>query len=179
MLFKFSRILITTAALTTALGSSMGWAIESTTGALQLSGSVPEIFSLQVRGVPGDLDLTPGTSVSDRLLAVLHIKRNMDVDTTFISSDTATGYPENGGTQAPMTAFSVTVANCTGITGATTAAQLALGTTDLSAGAPVALVAGIEEDCDLTGTWTTTAAGATFPLAGKFAVTLTMVMTSL
>ena len=40
---------------------------------LNLSGSVPEVFSVTARGLPGDLDLTPNVVVVNRLIGILHL----------------------------------------------------------------------------------------------------------
>ena len=49
---------------------------DSAVASINLSGNVPEVFSVTARGLPGDLDLTPGVSVTDRLIGILHFKFN-------------------------------------------------------------------------------------------------------
>src|SRR3989344_8552156 len=60
-----------------------------------LSGTVPTVFSVTTRGLPGDLDLTPNVSVDGRRIGLMHLKFNMNVASLVISSDTASGGPES------------------------------------------------------------------------------------
>ena len=69
-------------------------------GTLNISGNVPVIFSLSVRGLPGDLDLTPGVTVTDRLLGIVHFKYNVDIASLALTSNTASGVPENSSNTA-------------------------------------------------------------------------------
>jgi hypothetical protein len=151
-------------------------------GNLNISGNVPVIFSLTTRGIPGDLDLTPGSSVHSRLLGILHFKYNVDIATLVIKSSTASGGPELGGAGAHSvfgTAFQVLVgAGCATVKNT----YNALFTLNNVAGTDIkdgtALTTGIEEDCDLSATWGGPAAG-TLPLAGEYSMNITLTMTSI
>lgn len=157
-------------------------------GDFTISGSVPEIFSLQVRGVPGDLDLSPNVVVNDRLLALIHLKYNLPLASLVIKSDSATGLPTLNGagvTAAPFaTAMSLSVTGCTTVDAAAgaaiTPANLGAGTWDIKTTVAgffgAGFTAGLEEECSVTASWVGTATA--IPLAGKYSMTVTVVMTS-
>lgn len=182
-MFKFNRILVTTAALAAALNPALLQA-DVSSGSLQLSGSVPEIFSLQVRGVPGDLDLSPNVQVTDRLLGIFHLKYNIPVASIILSSSAgATGLPTLNGAGATAAPFAVPMAytvtcGSVGVSGTgLTAANLGLGATNINAAAAnVVTTNGFEEDCPLTASWTGTA--GVLPVAGSYSMTITITMTS-
>jgi hypothetical protein len=150
---------------------------------INLSGSVPEVFSVTARGLPGDLDLTPGVIVNDRLIGILHFKFNENAASITIASSTASGGPENAfGAYSFGTAFTVGVVGaCTALD---TAALASPGVALTIAGADYKSVAanplvgnGIEEDCQLAASWGGTA--ATLPLAGVFSMSVTVTMVAL
>lgn len=158
-------------------------------GTLNISGNVPVIFSMQVRGLPGDLDLTPGVTVNNRLLGTFHFKYNVDVASIALTSSTASGVPENSANEAyPFggVGFKFKFGACTTIAAAGQAdfSIVAAGTSDnleaAAANQPSTLGHGIEEDCDLMASWGGAAIVAgQIPLADKYSQTLTLTMTSM
>lgn len=182
-MFKLNRILVVTATLAATLNPALLRA-DITAGTLQLSGSVPEIFSLQVRGVPGDLDFSPNVQVTDRLLAIFHLKYNIPIATIILSSSAgATGLPTLDGAgvtpvplAAPMT-YTITCGSIGASGTGLTAANLGLGATNVNAAAAsVVTTNGFEQDCPLTASWTGTA--GVLPVAGTYSMTITFTMTS-
>jgi hypothetical protein len=184
-MFKFNRILVTTAVLAATLNPSMLLAAPAdvSSGTLELSGSIPEIFSLQVRGVPGDLDFSPNVVVNDRLLGIFHLKYNIPVASIILSSDSATGLPTlngAGATAVPLGTDMTYTVTC-GSVGASgtglTAVNLGAGATNINAAAAnVETTNGFEEDCPLTASWVGTA--GVLPVAGSYSMTITITMTS-
>jgi hypothetical protein len=150
---------------------------------LNLSGSVPEVFSVSARGLPGDLDLTPGVIVKDRLIGILHFKFNENAASITIASSTASGGPESlAGAYSFGTAFTVGVVGaCTALDTATLASPgvtLTNAGTDYKSLAANPLVGnGIEEDCQLAASWGGTA--SSLPLAGVFSMSVTVTMVAL
>lgn len=162
-----------------ALAGSGDTAIAS----LNLSGSVPEVFSVTARGLPGDLDLTPGVIVNDRLIGILHFKFNENAASITIASSTVSGGPESvSGAYSFGTAFTV------GVLGACTALDTVVlaspGVALSNVGADYKSLAanplvgnGIEEDCQLAASWGGTA--SSLPLAGVFSMSVTVTMVAL
>lgn len=158
-------------------------------GTLNISGNVPVIFSLMVRGLPGELDLTPGVTVTDRMLGIIHFKYNMDIASLALTSSTASGVPENSANDAyPFggIGFKYRFGACTSVIAAGQAnfSIVAAGTSDnLEAAAaqqPSTLGYGIEEDCSLMASWGgSTIVSGQLPLADKYSMTLTLTMTSI
>jgi hypothetical protein len=148
-----------------------------------ISGTVPAIFSVTSRGVPGDLDLSPNVTVNNRRIGLLHFKYNIDVATLLISSNTLSGGPETSsgavynfqgsgfqisfdGTCATVdpsyyTPFTLTNA----------------GVDVRSAAAGALVLSGVEEDCEVFASWQGTI--ATLPLAGVYSLSVTVTMTSI
>jgi hypothetical protein len=162
---------------------------DTAVGTLNISGNVPVIFSLSIRGLPGDLDLTPGVSVTDRLLGIVHFKYNMDIATLALTSDTASGVPENSANVAydfSGVGFKFKFGACTSVVAAGKAnfSIVAAGTSDnlqaAAANQPSTLGYGLEEDCDLLASWGGAAIVAgRIPLADKYSQTVTLTMTSI
>jgi hypothetical protein len=184
-MFKINRTLAIPTALLSILGPRALHAAPAdvSAGTIQLSGSVPEIFSLQVRGVPGDLDFSPNVVVNDRLLGIFHLKYNIPIASIILSSDSAFGLPTlngAGATAVPLaTPMSYTItcgsvgASGTGLT----AVNLGAGATNVNAAAAnVVTTNGFEEDCPLSASWVGTA--AQLPVAGTYSMTITVTMTS-
>lgn len=174
-----SKKLALAISLTTSLFSAHAFAA---TGTIQLSGNVAEVFQLQVRGVPGDLDLSPKSVITDRLLGLLHLKYNKPMTDFSLSADTASGLPEDANGTAidqavPMT---FTVQNCASADG-----TAVINATDWGGSTPFTVIAadaalagastGIEEDCELRASWTGT--DAALPLAGVYKMTITATIT--
>lgn len=148
-----------------------------------LSGTVPTIFSITTRGLPGDLDLTPNVTVSNRRIGLIHLKYNVNVASLVISSDTASGGPEStsgaiytfqgGGFQVAVDPA------CTSVAPAyNTPFTLTNAGTDIKSALAGALVnSGIQEDCEITASWQGTS--AKLPLAGVYKLGVTLTMTSL
>jgi hypothetical protein len=158
-------------------------------GTLNISGNVPVIFSLTVRGLPGDLDLTPGVSVTDRLLGLIHFKYNMDIASLALTSSTASGVPENSSNVAYAfggVGFKYRFGACTTVVAAGQAnfSIVAAGTSDnlqaAAANQPSTLGHGVEEDCSLMASWGgATIVSGQLPLADRYSMTLTLTMTSI
>jgi hypothetical protein len=183
------KALITCAAIASQLffgTAAMADVADSSSAAVVLSGNVPTIFSLTARGLPGDLDLTPGVSVTDRTVGIFHFKYNLDIATLTLASTSATGTPMNGATAFPAgTAFTYKFAagcasvNATGLASFSIALGVSPALVNAAAGQPSTLGYGIEEDCQLTASWggQTLAAGQ-IPLSGVYSETLTLTMVS-
>lgn len=165
----------------------MANAADTSIAGLSLSGNVPTIFSVVARGIPGDLDLTPGVVVTDRLIGIFHFKYNNDIASILLTSNSATGTPMNGASAYPAgTAFTYKFsAGCQPIKALGEANfSIALGTSadfvDLAASQPVLQGHGFEEDCQLTSSWGGQAIVAgQIPVAGKYSMTLTLTMVSI
>lgn len=156
------------------------FAADTAQGTMQISGNVPVVFSLTTRGIPGDLDLTPGVIVNDRLLGIFHLKYNVDMASLNIKSSTALGQPMNGATNYAFgTAMTYKVpAACTSVDATYNAAfSLTNVNLDIKSATASGLTTGLEEDCSLTASW----GGDTsaLPLAGKYSMTITFTMVSI
>lgn len=149
---------------------------------INLSGSVPEVFSVTARGLPGDLDLTPNVVVVNRLIGILHFKFNEDAASIKVAGAIGgVGYTF-------ASAFKVSTPACTALNNGVApgmdyagggVALVAAPGTDYASTAAGDLVGsnggvGIEEDCSLVASWTGTA--STLPLAGIVTVTITVTM---
>ncbi len=182
---KLAALLVASSFGSQALAATGDTAI----GSLNISGNVPAVFSVTTRGIPGDLDLTPGSIVIQRLIGILHFKFNEDAASITIASSTASGGPEDGGGNAYSfgTAFSVSVpgtCNSLDLTALGLPAGVVLtpaGTdykssvaADLTTNVPVG---GIEEDCQLGASWTGTS--TSLPLAGVYSMSITVTMVAL
>lgn len=173
------------------LGSSVNvWATTGDTSiaTLNISGNVPAVFSVTARGLPGDLDLEPGSIVIDRLIGLLHFKFNEDAASITVASSTASGMPEDSGN----TAYGFPVGNTFKVRVLGTCKSLDL--TALGAAAGVTLTqagtdykstiaadlttntpaSGIEEDCQVAASWHGTT--GTLPIAGVYSMTITVTM---
>jgi hypothetical protein len=182
---KYVRI---AAALMVMSASTNLWATTGDTSiaTLNISGNVPAVFSVTARGLPGDLDLTPGSIVIDRLIGILHFKFNEDAASITVASSTASGQPENSSNVAYSfgSAFKVRVTGTcksldtatVGVAGGVALTQAGVDykstvAADLTTNVPVG---GIEEDCNLAADWHGTT--ATLPLAGVYAMNITVTM---
>lgn len=147
-------------------------------GSVQLSGNVPEIFTLQSRGVPGDVDLSPGVVVTDRLLGIFHLKYNLPVGEFKIQTDTTSGLPEDSnGTPIDLTTPMSYKMECTSaIATATTAAEAGAGKDIKSAASALTGGVGIEEDCLLSGSWVGTSSA--LPLSGYYTMKISVTLTA-
>lgn len=167
---------------------------DTVTGYINLSGTVPAYFELWVRGVPGDLDLSPRATVTDRVLGILHVKYNIDMASLTLQSDTALGKPMNGTENwggsieykvLGGTACKTVGGSAGGTASVTIPSGSAAGTTmgggkdvhhahveDLAAN----FSSGLEEDCPLQGSWTGVAKD--LPLAGSYSMKITATMVS-
>ena len=171
--------LIVGIALLTAIIGNNAFAVDISTASLIISGNVPAVFSVAVRGYPGEMDLGPGTTVVDRVVGILHFKYNMPIATISFGADTVSGRLENaaaanitfatGGDYLESGAGCTILDNGAGkLDGAT---DLAPALSAKAAGAP----ATAEMDCPLTMSWTT---GAAMQAAGVYSMTVTVTMTS-
>lgn len=154
---------------------------DTSIASINLSGSVPEVFSVTARGLPGDLDLTPNVVVVNRLIGILHFKFNESVSSIKVAGAVGgVGYTF-------ASAFKVSTPVCTALDNGALkmnyagggVALVAAPGTDYSTLAAQNLIAnnggvGIEEDCSLVASWTGTA--STLPLAGIVTVTITVTM---
>ncbi len=146
-----------------------------------LSGTVPTVFSITTRGLPGDLDLTPNVTVDRRRIGLMHLKYNRNIASLTISSDTASGGPESTSGAVYNFAgsgFQVSIAaGCLSVAPAYNS-PFTLPVAGVDVKSPLAanlVTTGIEEDCEILASWQGTT--ATLPLAGvyKMAVTITMI----
>lgn len=163
-------------------------AADTSTAVINLSGNVPVLFSVTSRGYPGDMDLEPNVTVTNRLLGILHFQYNENVATITLTSSTASGLPENSSNVAygfatamtySMTTNSCVTADATNALNMTAADIKSSTTYDISSATAKALTQGINEDCYLTATWTgTTTTGGGLALAGVYSENLTVTMTS-
>ncbi|HAR41314.1 MAG TPA: hypothetical protein DCS07_01575 [Bdellovibrionales bacterium] len=167
---------------------------DTVTGYINLTGTVPAYFELWVRGVPGDLDLSPRAIVNDRTLGLLHLKYNIDMASLTLQSTEANGKPMNGAEDwGGAISYKVwggaackTVGGSAGaVASVTIPSGNAAGTTmgggmdvhhahveDLAAN----FSSGLEEDCPVTASWTGVAKD--LPLAGTYSMKITATMVS-
>jgi hypothetical protein len=191
MLKKLNKVIVTTAIMATAIMPTQVFAApgDVSAGSVQVSGSVPEIFSIQARGVPGDLDLSPNVQVNNRLLGIFHLKYNLPLASFSIKSDTASGLPEDSGAVAAPFATAMSYAfdtACTTVDSAFMTSGAGVTAVQMGAGHDIktttanfwttGFTAGLEQDCALSATWVGTATA--IPLAGKYMMTITVTMTS-
>lgn len=162
--------------LTSQFFSAFGSDVSS--GTLQLSGMIPEIFSLQVRGVPGDLDFSPKAIVNNRTLGLIHLKYNIPLDRFEIKSNTTSGLPENSnGTPVPLsTPMSYVVTCASAVSSPTTATEIAAGADIKSLATGLSNGYGIEEDCILTSSWVGTSLH--LPVAGIYTEIIIITLSS-
>jgi hypothetical protein len=159
------------------------FAADTAIATFNVSGTVPTFFSVTARGMPGDLDLTPNVTVNNRRLGLLHFKYNMSMASLTISSSTASGGPEalSGAVyNFQGSGFGVSVdAACTSVDATyNTPFTLSNAGTDIKSALAAALVTnGIEEDCEVYGSWQGT--NASLPLAGVYAMSVLVTMVSL
>lgn len=154
------------------------WGADVSSGTLQLSGVIPEIFSLQVRGVPGDLDFSPKVVVNHRTLGLIHVKYNIPLDRFELKTNTASGLPENfSGIPVPLSTPMTYVVNCnSAVNTPTTATEIAAGADIKSVATGLSNGYGIEEDCLLTSSWVGTS--LQLPVAGIYSEIITITLSS-
>ncbi len=148
-----------------------------------LSGTVPAIFTASVRGLPGDLDLSPNVTVNNRRLGLLHLKYNINVASLIVASSTASGGPESttgavytfqgSGFQVSVNPACVSVAPAYHSPFTLTNAGIDIH----SALSGNLVLSGIEEDCEVMASWQGTSQA--LPLAGVYKLGITVTMTSL
>ena len=168
---------------------------DQATGYINLSGTVPAYFELWVRGVPGDLDLSPRVVVNDRLLGLLHVKYNINLGSLTLQSDKANGLPQDasnadwGGTMSYKVVGGTACKTVGGKTGAVASVAIPSGSaanTTMGGSMDVHNVdvedlatnfgSGLEEDCPLTASWAGVAKD--LPLAGVYSMKITATMIS-
>ena len=165
-------------------------------GYINLSGNVPAFFELWVRGVPGDLDFGPRVIVNDRLLGLLHLKYNINLQSLTLKSDKVDGKPHlsGGGGGAWGGGIDYKIgggATCVTVGGAlgSVANQVIPsggGANTMGGGMNVRhndvtnLEAnfgyGIEEDCPVMASWT--GVNQDLPLAGTYTMKIVITMVS-
>lgn len=185
---QFQKTIISTMLILTGFATS-ALAADTAIGNLNISGSVPTVFSITTRGIPGDLDLTPGVIVNQRLIGLMHFKFNVDAASITIASSTVSGQPEDASANAYSfsSAFKVSVkGTCTTLNlaalGLPAGVALTNAGTDYKSTIAASLitnvpVGGIEEDCQLTATWGGTTAN--LPLAGVYSMSIVITMVSI
>ncbi len=154
-------------------------AADTTITSLNLSGTVPTYFSVTPRGMAGDLDLTPNVTVNNRRIGLLHFKYNANVASITVGSSTPSGGPEGpSGTYNFQGGFKVSIgAGCFSVDPAfTTPFVLTAGGTDVKSAGSTALVAGVEEDCDVLASWR--GSNVAIPLAGVYSLNINVTMVS-
>lgn len=157
------------------------YAADTAIAMFELSGTVPSVFSVTTRGLPGDLDLTPNVTVNNRRIGLMHLKYNVNVASLTISSNTASGGPESTSGVAYTfqgAGFQISIEPGCASVDATYNSPFTLTNmgTDIKSTLAGALInSGIEEDCEVLASWQGTS--SKLPLAGvyKLAVTVTMV----
>ena len=156
----------------------IAFAADTSIASINISGTVPEFFSVTTRGQPGDLDLSPKVTVNNRRIGLLHFKYNMNVASITASSSTASGGPEGPGTYNFQGGFKVSVgAGCASVDPSYNSAfALTAGGVDIHSAGSAALTTGVEEDCDLLASWRGT--NQALPLAGVYTLNINITMTS-
>jgi hypothetical protein len=170
------RILVLVMAM---LPRPVAYAADTAIAAFNVSGTVPTFFSVTVRGLPGDLDLTPKVTVNNRRIGLLHFKYNANIASLNVSSSTASGGPEGpSGSYDFQGGFKVAIAaGCATVDAAYNSAfVLTAGGTDVKSAASSALTTGVEEDCDLSASWKGT--NQALPLAGVYTLNINVTMVS-
>ena len=127
---------------------------------IHLSGYVPEVFALSTKSLNGDLDLIPNAKVTQQPIGTVSFKYNQDIAGVSISSDTASGAPENQnesyqfqapftvGIQGPCQTLNTHTISKKGI-------KLNSEGTELKSQIAAQLnQSGIDEECILTANWT-------------------------
>lgn len=143
-------------------------------------GIVPAFFSVTSQGQPGELDLTPNSTVSNRLIGLLHFKFNENIQTLTVSSSTTSGAPEDSNNipyQFGAGGFKVAFRNgCQTVDPAYNIPfTLTNSGVDVKSVLASALIStGIEEDCQITASYTGT--NVALPLAGRFAMNIVVTM---
>lgn len=174
-------VIIIIAILSVLFAPALALAVISdvSTGTLQISGYIPEIFSLQVRGVPGDLDFSPKVVVNNRLLALIHLKYNIPVASFELRSSTVSGLPENSqSAPVPLATPMSYLVTCISAVSTPTPASVMYAGVDIKSAETLLLDGlGIEEDCRLTASWTGTDS-TRIPAAGIYSEVLTLSITS-
>ncbi|MCM2276719.1 MAG: hypothetical protein NDJ89_01425 [Oligoflexia bacterium] len=176
---KYNKLIALGLILIANLQGPMAVAADISTASLLLSGNVPAVFSVTVRGYPGEFDLGPNTTVVDRVVGILHFKYNMPIASISFASSTASGRLENAAAQNITFAtggdYLKSTAGCTildqvagKLDGAT---DLAPALSVLAGAAPTTA----DMDCPLMMSWTT---GASMQRAGVYSMTVTVTMTS-
>lgn len=180
---KVTKLLKTlvVAGMTALSGNALATTGDTAIATLNVSGNVPTVFSVSARGLPGDLDLTPGSIVLDRLIGILHFKFNEDAASIKVASSTASGAPQNGASNYDWgTGFTVSALGaCESLDVATfDDVTLTVAGVDYKSTRAGALAAngntGIEEDCQLGASWGGTSSN--MPLAGVYSMTITVTM---
>lgn len=189
---KYLRIFV---AMIFLSATTHAWATAGDTAVatLAISGNVPAIFTLYVRGQPGELDLGPKSKVIDRLIGIFHFKYNENVASLTLASSTASGSPDDGGGTPKTPNFDAGTpfklkfaAGCKSVDLAAYGVYFDLsgGAVDIKSTVAADLttntpVGGIEEDCKLVTKYSIDqTAGAKLPLAGYYSMTLTLTMVS-
>ncbi|HAR41313.1 MAG TPA: hypothetical protein DCS07_01570 [Bdellovibrionales bacterium] len=161
---------------------------------INLSGNVPAFFEIWVRGVPGDLDLGPRIIVNDRLLGIMHLKYNLNLQSLTFKSDTLDGKLHNGasvwgGTMTFKVGGGATCMTVGGAAGGVASQLIPSGPAvgQLGGGADVHhpdvqdlatnFGYGLEEDCPVMASWS--GVNQDLPLAGVFMMKITITMVSL
>lgn len=182
---KVLKMMKVAVVITAVCFGNQALAADTSIATLQLSGSVPTVFSVTARGLPGDLDLTPGVIVNDRLIGIIHYKFNVSAASITFASSTASGGPEGASAYTFSTPFTVETIGCSAHSGALAGnidfpggMTLSIAGSDQKSPAAGALVGnGIETECQLVASWGGTA--STLPLGGVFSMNITITMVSI
>lgn len=154
---------------------------DTAVGTLHLSGIVPTYFSVTATGITDAMDLSPKSKVVLRSVGLLHFKFNENVQTITISSNTASGGPEDPAHNpypfGNVGGFQVAIKpGCASVDPAFNAPfTLTQVGTDVHSNGSANLVAnGIEEDCILQISYWGT--NANLPLSGLYSIDVTVTM---
>ncbi len=181
-LLTLCRFLIILLFIGTHLFSPYYAVAEIALATISMSGDIPVVFQMNTFGTSGELDLTARAGITNRVVGQVHLKYNINLASYILQSDTATGLPEKAGVAYVFgaTPFQIAVGPCTTIDPAKvplTPANLAAGATDIKSAASAALVGGVEEDCNITASWSGTNAGLS--LSGVYSIQINITMTSI
>lgn len=148
---------------------------------IRVVGYVPSVFRVTSLGQVTDLDLTPGVVVTNRTIGYLAFMYNENIQTLNISSSTLSGAPEDGGGNAYQFGgsgdFQVAfAAGCDTVDPAYNApfTLTNVGVDVKSALAGALVNQGIQEDCEMTASYTGTTTA--LPLAGRFEMRIVVTM---
>lgn len=176
---------ITVGIATVALSLTSLWAIagDQSIANFTVSGLVPTYFTVTSSMISDFIDLTPKVVVVNRSIGLMRFKYNQNVQTLVVSSSTVSGAPEDPSGNAysfgGVGGFKVAVrAGCQSVDATfNTPFTLTQAGTDIHSALSANLTtSGIEEDCELTVSYTGTSTN--LPLGGRYTMNIVVTMTA-